>query len=197
MLRPVKQNKLELSWKGPYSVLKQTGIADYQVQVGTKTKIFHANLLKRFVERKVQIPKRQAAVGVELEDEEVHAPKRQAAMVIEPESEEVTPVSKKDIPVCPLKATEGPEDVTIGAEDPEFADLLRSLVCEFGDVLTDMPACTTLETYSIQMNDETPVRCRMYPIPFNLWDAVNEEVKSMLQLGVIEPSVSPFRLRLC
>ncbi|KAL8595294.1 hypothetical protein ACOMHN_020047 [Nucella lapillus] len=51
VLRPVKNNKLELAWKVPFVVIGKQGEADYQIRMGPKNKLFHANMLKQFVER--------------------------------------------------------------------------------------------------------------------------------------------------
>eukprot|EP00745_Piridium_sociabile_P039699 TRINITY_DN746_c0_g1_i1.p1 TRINITY_DN746_c0_g1~~TRINITY_DN746_c0_g1_i1.p1 ORF type:complete len:924 (-),score=128.82 TRINITY_DN746_c0_g1_i1:522-3017(-) len=51
VLRPTKNNRLELAWKGPYTVKERAGPVDYVVRVQGKEKRYHANLLKQFVER--------------------------------------------------------------------------------------------------------------------------------------------------
>ena len=51
ILLPKKANKLLLQWRGPYTVNERFGKCDYRVQVGTKLKTFHANLVKRYIEQ--------------------------------------------------------------------------------------------------------------------------------------------------
>ncbi|KAK7112837.1 hypothetical protein V1264_012223 [Littorina saxatilis] len=51
ILLPTDHNKLLMQWKGPYEVEAVVGINDYKVNVGKKSKIYHANLLKLYVER--------------------------------------------------------------------------------------------------------------------------------------------------
>ena len=51
ILLPKKANKLLLQWRGPYTVVERFGKCDNRVQVGKKLKTFHANLLKRYIER--------------------------------------------------------------------------------------------------------------------------------------------------
>ncbi|KAL8559309.1 hypothetical protein ACOMHN_060000 [Nucella lapillus] len=117
-----------------------------------------------------------------------------AAIVIEEEVEREpeTVVVRKDIPVISLEASEGPQDVEILTEDEVFASQLREVTASFSQVLTDVPSCTTLETCHIKVRNEKPVRCKPYPVPFAQRETVREEVKSMLSMGVIEPSVSPY-----
>ena len=54
VLRPTDTNKLLLRWKGPYLVSRVVSDNDYQIQMGQKEKIFHANFLKLYVQRQDQ-----------------------------------------------------------------------------------------------------------------------------------------------
>jgi len=96
LLLPVKHNKLELSWKGPFTVVEKVGFADYKIQMGIKTKIYHANLLKQYHVRDVD---EAVTVSVVVED-----------------GDEVAPVGvcSDSIPLIPLTAEEGPAAVQIG-----------------------------------------------------------------------------------
>lgn len=51
VLLPTKSNKLLMQWKGPYSVIQKIRQMDYKINMGGKIKTFHANLLKKYVER--------------------------------------------------------------------------------------------------------------------------------------------------
>src|SRR5260221_7771583 len=75
LLLPTVHNKMELQWKGPYSVVKKVSNLDYQIKMDNKIKTFHVNMLKRYVERVENVPEtmvqthRLAAVASVLEDE--------------------------------------------------------------------------------------------------------------------------------
>ncbi|XP_077553375.1 uncharacterized protein LOC144168216 [Haemaphysalis longicornis] len=51
-LLPTDNNKLLLRWKGPFEVKERKGEADYVIETPSGPKIFHANLLKKYEERK-------------------------------------------------------------------------------------------------------------------------------------------------
>lgn len=51
LLLPVNRNKLELKWKGPFEIIEREYAQTYKVLNKGKTKVFHANLLKSYVER--------------------------------------------------------------------------------------------------------------------------------------------------
>src|SRR5260221_2854740 len=75
LLLPTVHNKMELQWKGPYSVVKKVSNLDYQIKMDNKIKTFHVNMLKRYVERVENVPEtmvqthRLAAVASVFEDE--------------------------------------------------------------------------------------------------------------------------------
>ena len=177
VLRPSKNNKLELAWKGPYKVIERKGEADYKIQMEREAKILHANLLKLFIERGEDTVSKMVAVR---------------AVVVEEEKEETTAITSKDIPVMPLEATEGPQDIKIRTEDGEFARMLRELADEFGDILTDVPSCTNLEVCRVQLKDDATVRSRPYTVPFSQRETIDKEIDQMLKMGVIEPSTSSY-----
>ncbi|XP_070203511.1 uncharacterized protein [Littorina saxatilis] len=51
LLRPKKQNKLELLWQGPYTVVEKLNQFDYKIKIGRKIKLYHINLMKEYQER--------------------------------------------------------------------------------------------------------------------------------------------------
>ena len=51
ILLPTEKNKLLMQWKGPFTVKENIGPTDYRIQMGNKAKIFHINMLKRYIER--------------------------------------------------------------------------------------------------------------------------------------------------
>ncbi|XP_070206607.1 uncharacterized protein [Littorina saxatilis] len=176
LLLPMKKNKLEIAWRGPYVIKERCGMNDYRIQVGSKKKLFHVNLLKRYVRRR-EIP---AVVGVVLEEEEL---------------EEVPEVSagQNTIPLVPLEAGEGPKDVSINDALPaQKQQELRDLTIEFENQFTDLPRTTNLEECEITVLEDTPVRVRQYPLPHVAMDCIRKEVQDMLKLGVIEPCASPY-----
>ena len=51
MLLPTESNKLLVQWQGPYEVTKRVAKNDYVIDRDGKDKIYHANLLKKYIER--------------------------------------------------------------------------------------------------------------------------------------------------
>ena len=49
-----KQNLLQTQWTGPYVVLEKSSLNNYKVQIEQRVKIYHANMLKKFIERETE-----------------------------------------------------------------------------------------------------------------------------------------------
>ena len=73
VLLPTEHNNLTLQWKDPYEIIEVINKMDYKINVGGKTKIYHANLLKRYLERQEEDAIQTASIAVieaECHDEE-------------------------------------------------------------------------------------------------------------------------------
>ena len=46
--------------------------------------------------------------------------------------------------------------------------------------------------HDMKLTTDTPVRVKQYPLPYSMMQAVGDEVRSMIELGVIERSESPY-----
>ena len=55
VLLPSDHRKLVMHWKGPYEVTKKVGVRDYQIRVGINLRLFHVNMLKRYLVRTEEI----------------------------------------------------------------------------------------------------------------------------------------------
>lgn len=51
VLLPTSSNKLLLQWRCPYEILEKVGNVDYRINMDGKTKTFHANMLKLYIDR--------------------------------------------------------------------------------------------------------------------------------------------------
>ena len=55
LLLPSDNNKLLMHWQGPFKVVQKVGQMDYKIDMNGKIKTFHANLLKRFFRRDLNV----------------------------------------------------------------------------------------------------------------------------------------------
>jgi hypothetical protein len=176
LLLPTQANKLLMQWKGPFSVVEKQGVADYRIQMGNKMKTFHANLLRRYIER----------ADVTSERHEI------AAMIIE-EGEDVDVHTVGHMEPPALEQTQTFEDVHLSPDlTPTQTHEVKELLSEFREVLSDLPGRTNLEEIHLDLTTTEPVRSKVYQVPYHLRETVKKEVESMLDLGVIEPSKSAY-----
>ena len=69
---------------------------------------------------------------------------------------------------------------------------VRQVVTNFASTFTGIPICTTLLEHDIQLTTDSLVRVKQYPLPFNIMKAAKDEVRNMINLGIVEPSESPY-----
>ncbi|XP_067659772.1 uncharacterized protein [Haliotis asinina] len=189
VLLPTNQNKLLLQWKGPYIIEERFGIGNYRVRVGDKLKTYHANLLKKYVDREI-------AVNTMMCDVSIASLQYVGAGLVdvqEPMDEVSSGSEQLDVMTIPLTAKETYLDVDISPDlTPEQKQDVRELVAEYQDVLTDLPGRTDSIEYKIKLTSTEPIRSKPYPLPHHMREVVAREVESMLSMDVIEPSESPY-----
>ena len=69
---------------------------------------------------------------------------------------------------------------------------VEALIEQYPDVLTSVPGRTDLIQHDIKLSTSEPIRSKGYPVLFKARDVMDSEIKEMLELGVIEKSVSPY-----
>ena len=200
ILLPTDGNTLLMQWKGPYRVKEKLGRCDYRLDVDGKIKPFHANLLKKYVSRdradtsgSIDVSNvRENAQG--LIDVVRIGVVEEATELQEGTEEDCQNCREEDIVTIPeLKGKETVTDVKISKRLSEEQERqVKELLEEFQDVLTDIPGETNLIEHRINLTSEQPVRTKQYPLPFAMTETVKEETKKMLDMGIVEPSTSPY-----
>ena len=183
-LLPTDQNKLLMGWKGPCEVVEKLSPLDNRIRLGGKVKTFHINMLKQYVER-------------ENDDQEVQP--NDDSQVCAVSLVDLTAEEKKD--ECSDELIETPSACESGegtevninpALSQEEQNKVRSLVQEFSETFSERPGRTSLMEHDNKLTTDTPVRVKQYPLPYSMMKAVGDEVRSMIELGVTEPSESPY-----
>ncbi|XP_033758666.1 uncharacterized protein LOC117340982 [Pecten maximus] len=185
VLRPIKHNKLQLQWMGPYKIVSRVGDVDYQIDMSGKLKTFHANMLKQYHSRVAEATPAGvfecASIAV---IEETYEDSRDGRM----DRNEENPLLLPNV-----DSTETVSDVHISddlARDQRTQIL--ELLEQHKDVLTDLPGRTSLATHDIVTTTSVPVRVKPYPTPLHTRETIKEEVDKMLAMDIIEPSDSEY-----
>ena len=144
-----------------------------------KSKTFHANTVRKYVSREKNEDKR-------LKDDVVEG----LQLVSEDQDNQL---GSGDAMFCPLEATESWTDLSIC---PQLTDVQQvetiHLLEEYGDVFSDLPGHTYITECTIELVDDTPIRCKNYPVPFAVEQVMKEEVIKMDRIGITEPSTSDY-----
>ncbi len=163
VLLPTSSSKLLAKWQGPFVVTRRVGELDYEVKRtdrGDACQIYHLNLLKRWNEG--------TSVGL-------------AAVVSNEEDLGPEAALKPN----PLALVSGGDHLS-----PRQLTDLAQLQVAFADVFSPLPGRTNLVQHHIETLPGEVERSRPYRLPEHKKNVVQEELKAMLNLGVIEESHS-------
>ena len=189
LLLPTKLNKLEMQWQGPFDIIKKVRENDYVINLDGQHKMFHANMLRKYLVRKTIDKGMVILCGCR------HLEIATGGMAENDSLEEPDTCEERsdDIKYCPLRATQTWEDVKISADLSEDQQReVRQLLEEYSDVLTDIPGKTNLAECNIELTDDIPFRVKAYPVPYALKKETDKEVTEMMKADIIESSVSEY-----
>ena len=172
LLLPTDNNKLLMQWKGPYVIQEVVGPNDYKVKVGRGLKTYHANLLKKYVDREEQSTPEKAASACSAADESC----------LDQDIFELNEIEHK----------EGPDDINFGQNlSVEQHRQVKRLVREFDDRFTPRPGMTDIVQHQVKLTSNTPVHCKPYRLPYATRQELKKDIREMLDLGIIRESKSP------
>ena len=172
LLLPTDGNKLLMQWKGPFQIVECRNDNNYRIQLEGRVKMFHANMLKRYVERKQEGSVEVLGAAVIEEGGDIDG--CEMVRLVGEQKE-----TWKDVNVNPQLSGDQRKDVN---------DLLE----EFEDIFTDVPKVTNLGEHKVELTSTDPIRSKAYPLPYAMREAVDKELDSMLASGIIEPSTAPY-----
>ena len=189
LLLPTKLNKLEMQWQGPFDIIKKVRENDYVINLDGQHKMFHANMLRKYLVRKTIDNGMVILCGCR------HHEIATGGMAENDSLEETDTCEERndDIKYCPLRATQTWKDVKISTDLNEDQQReVRQLLEEYSDVLTDIPGKTNLAECNIELTDDIPFRVKAYPVPYALKKEMDKEVSEMMKADIIESSVSEY-----
>ena len=172
VLLPTDHNKLLMQWKGPYEVSAVVGINDYKVRVKDKLKVYHANLLKAYIEWEEE--RGEAAVAI---DEglvtSVTCSGEPCELELDPDDDD-----NDLLEIGGYVAKESVADVKIGPglNETEHAELL-DLAQEFSSLFTEAPGTTNLVQHHINLTSNEPIRSKPYPVPYSIRESLEERYR--------------------
>ena len=178
LLPPTESNKLLLQWKGPYEIVEVLNRMDYKVDVNGVVNPYHANMLKQHVER---------------QNVASHCLMSAEATASVNEDDDTEEFSLNDCAFPTAKQPESYNDVRISDTlTSEQCSEVETLIEQYPEVLSSLPGRTDQIQHDIKLLTSEPIRSKGYPIPFKTRDVMEAEIQEMIDLDVIEPSISPY-----
>ncbi|XP_052692422.1 uncharacterized protein LOC128170699 isoform X2 [Crassostrea angulata] len=181
VLLPTDNNKLLLQWKGPFVVTKKVNRVDYQLDMQGKTKTFHINLLKKYIERPI------SDVASVTEDAGVLGLVN--AAVVDCVDDEDQDGQLDEYPQSQVSVSTVNINPSLSLESK---DRLMKLLFKFDDVFQDSPGITSVLEHEIRTTSAKPIHVKNRQIPYSMEETVNKEVSDMLKMNIIESSDSPY-----
>ena len=177
LLLPTDSNKLLLQWKGPYEVVEVVNRMAYKIDINGVVSTYHANMLKQYVERRNELSNcLLSAKAIESVDDDVN---------------EDFPLDDFTFPTA--KKPESYRDVSISDTlTSEQRKEVEMLMKQYPDVLSSLPGRTDRIQHDIKLLTSEPIRTKGYSTPYKTRSVMETEIQDMLDLGVIEPSISPY-----
>ena len=178
LLLPTESNKLLLQWKGPYEIVEVLNRMDYKVDVNGVVNPYHANMLKQYVER---------------QNVASHCLMSAEATASVNEDDDTEEFSLDDCAFPTAKQPESYNEVrisdTLTSEQRSEVETLKE---QYPEVLSSLPGRTDQIQHDIKLLTSEPIRSKGYPILFKTRDVMEAEIQEMIDLDVIEPSISPY-----
>lgn len=184
LLLPTDDNKLLTTWKGPYLVTgrKEGTVNDYYVEKDGKTKLYHINMLKRYLERET-VAVNSMTVEVEEENREGSTDDSDEEFGAEHLlCDNLVPENSATYRDCHVN------EQLSHQQRQEVWELLQ----KYESCFSNEPGSTTLIEHVIELTTDEPVRVKPYPVSYAMQDQVKKEVESLIDGGLIEPSTSPY-----
>lgn len=164
--------KLYARWSQPCKVIKRMGDRSYQIQMPDgRTSVRHVNCLRKFTPRTEYINVAIVESDTAVNEEDYHLP------LID----------------WDLQQGNYRPKFRVGNHLPaEQQQQMLNLLNEYPDVFTNRLGCTHLLKHNIELTDETPCAQHAYRIADSLRKPVEDEIRRMLQAGVIRESISEY-----
>ena len=193
LLLPDTNNKLLMSWRGPFKVLERRNNVDYLIDENGKSKLYHVNILKKYYRRNiVNCVNVEDSVNMSFPVSVVNI--QQCVSVDEracPELPEIVAISSHDSQSQSIDVKLSKMDINSELSDTQLIEL-NDLIKNYDDIISDSPGCTPTIKHNIIVHDKNPIKSKFYPVPVHLRTEFDAELQSLLDLGIIRNSSSPY-----
>ncbi|CAM4689811.1 unnamed protein product, partial [Lepidochelys olivacea] len=171
VLIPVRKNKLQAAWEGPFKVVKQLNEVNYVVELSNRAhhrRVYHVNMMKPYYARGNVV----LAVCGQWEEQ------GDDPLV------DLFPGTRAGFPLETIPLS----DQLTAAQQAE----VRGVLHPYRQLFSNQPGRTNLTVHRVQTGSHPPIRCSPFRVTGKTAQDLEREVRDMLALGVIQPSASPW-----
>ena len=209
ILLPTASNKLLAKWQGPFEIKSKINRVNYVVDINGVQKVFHINMLKKYLSEPQNIVSNCRLVGDRKSFHRCSSLKESPSLPSIAEKEEllamVAAIHNNPMTACAVLKDDEPGKLLVLEDGMDYSQVevaatlepwqqarLKGICERFSTIFTDKPPPAQVQPYEIKLTERTPVRSKPYPIPFHLKDKVEAEIADMETQGYLEPSTSPY-----
>ncbi|CAM4650486.1 unnamed protein product [Caretta caretta] len=167
VLIPVRKNKLQAAWEGPFKVVKQLNEVNYVVELSNRAhhrRVYHVNMMKPYYARGNVVLAVCGQWEEQGDDPLVDLfPGTRAGSPLEtiPLSDQLTPAQQAEV---------------------------REALHPYRQLFSNQPGRTNLTVHRVQTGSHPLIRCSPFRVTGKTAQDLEREVWDMLALGVIQPS---------
>ena len=177
ILVPNNTNKLQMLWKGPYTITDKVHANDYRIKINNKERTYHVNMLKEYVVR-------------EKEDDDLII----VSSFIDYEKTLDSDVTQEELlDQLETETIKNRESVTIEKNwSPEQIEETEDMLLHYHQIFGKTPGIAMVPCHRINLTTNQPCVSRPYKIPYNQQQNLTAEIKRMEKENIIRKSDSPY-----
>ena len=108
-------------------------------------------------------------------------------------ADEVSVNEKNLLGLVTFQSKESIQDVCVGAElNGEQRNEVMEVLRRYKAIFTEIPGKASVIEHKIDLTDDRPIRCKPYPLPYAKRGEIREEIKNMMDTGIVRESSSPY-----
>ena len=108
-------------------------------------------------------------------------------------AEEVSVNEEDLLGLVAFQLKESIQDVYVGAElNGEQRNEVMEVLRRYEEIFTKIPRKASVIEHKIDLTDDRPIWCKPYPLPYAKRDEIREEIKNMMDTGIVRESSSPY-----
>ena len=107
-------------------------------------------------------------------------------------AEEVSVNEEDLLRLVTFQSKESIQDVCVGAKlNGEERNEVMEVLKRYEEIFTEIPGKASVIEHKIDLTDDRPIRCKRYPLPYAKRGEIREQIKNMMDTGIVRESSSP------